>query len=146
MKKTDKPVIVKQSYRPPLEVVWKAITELEEMRQWYFENLPSFKAEPGFKTRFLITHGGRKFTHIWEITEVVPLKRIAYRWRYEEYPGEGMVIFELFKENGVTRLRLTNQVTEDFPGNVPEFTRESCVNGWVYFIQNRLKTYLEKGT
>lgn len=63
------------------------------MRQWYFENIPSFKAEIGFKTQFNVISEGRSFLHMWEITEVVPLKKIASSWKFKEYAGEGLVAY-----------------------------------------------------
>jgi len=144
MSKMDEPIIVEQIFPVPVSTVWKTITDLEEMRQWYFEVLPAFQAEPGFKTQFTISNEGRKFTHLWEITEVIPLKKIAYRWEFEEYPGEGLVEFELFAEGDSTRLRLTSSVIKDFPDDIPEFKRESGVTGWKYFIHERLKDYLDK--
>ena len=38
--------------------------------------------------------------------------------------------------------RLT-AIIEDFPEDIPEFSRESCNKGWEYFIQNRLKVFLD---
>ena len=42
------------------------------MRQWYFENIPAFKAEVGFETQFEIHNQGRIFPHRWKVTKVVP--------------------------------------------------------------------------
>jgi hypothetical protein len=53
------------------------------------------------------------------------------------------VVFELFKQNNVTKLKLTHQVQESFPEDVPEFSRESGVKGWSYFIKKSLKQFLE---
>lgn len=143
MKKTDPPIIVKQNFHSPLEIVWKSITELEKMHQWYFENIPSFKPEVGFKTQFNIKSGERNFLHKWEVLEVIPNKLIKYNWKYENYPGDSNVTFELLEENNKTKLKLTVEVLEDFPQNIPEFKRESCIGGWEYFIKDRLKKYLE---
>jgi hypothetical protein len=41
-------------------------------------------------------------------------------------------------------LRLTYIVIEKFPEDIPEFTRESGMVGWNYFIRKKLKEYLEK--
>ncbi len=87
---------------------------------------------------------GRNSLHKWRITEVIPRKVITYNWQFEEYPGEGLVEFNISSEKNKTKLRLTNYVLEDFPDNVPEFTRESCHGGWTYFINERLKEFLEK--
>ena len=113
------------------------------MIQWFFDNIPDFKPEVGFKTQFLIENEERKFIHLWKIIEVNPQKKIVYDWRYKDYEGEGLVCFELFEENDQTRLRLTSTGIETFTADVPEFKREAGVAGWNYFIKNRLKEYLE---
>jgi hypothetical protein len=53
-------------------------------------------------------------------------------------------VFELFKQDNLIKLRLTHQVQESFPGDIPEFSRESCVEGWTFFIKKSLKEFLEK--
>ena len=144
MKKEDDPVVVEQSFNVSSEIVWKAITEIDQMHQWYFDNIPAFKPEVGFKTQFNVQSWDRNFMHLWKVIEVVPNKRLVYNWKYESYAGDSNVIFELFEQNNLTTLRLTNQILESFPQDIPEFKRESCVEGWTYFIKNRLKEYLEK--
>ena len=67
---------------------------------------------------------------------------ITYNWKYEGYPGDSFVVFELFEQNNSTKLRLTHNVQESFPQNVPEFSREMCVEGWTFFIKESLKEYL----
>ena len=144
MKKNEEPIIVEQSFSTSVETIWSSITEIDKMRQWYFDNIPSFKPEIGFEIRFNVKGQDRSFLHIWKVTEVVPLKMIAYYWKYENYPGDSLVKFELFEENKSTKLRLTHQVLEDFPDDIPEFKRESGVEGWTYFIRKSLKEFLEK--
>lgn len=112
------------------------------MKQWFFENIPSFKAEVGFKTAFNVQAPSRDFLHQWEIIEVIPYKKIVYSWKYENISGEGIVTFELIEENNQTKLILTNEGLENFPQQYPEFARESCIEGWNYFIKQRLKEYL----
>ncbi len=137
------PIIVEQYFKKDINVVWKAITELDQMTKWFFENIPDFKPEVGFKTQFNVQSAERNFFHLWEIIKVDPGKKIVYDWRYQEYPGIGKVTFELAEKDDQTVLKLTNEGLESFPDDIPEFTRESCVGGWNYFIKERLKTYLE---
>ena len=33
----DKKIVIERTYNAPVEKVWKAITDKEEMKQWYFD-------------------------------------------------------------------------------------------------------------
>ncbi|MEJ2195399.1 MAG: SRPBCC domain-containing protein [Ignavibacteriaceae bacterium] len=143
MRKEEEPIIIEETFNVPVETVWNAITQVEQMCRWFFENIPSFKAEVGFEIQFNVKSQDRNFLHKWKITEVEPLKKVSYDWKYANYPGNSFVVFELFEENNSTRLRLTHQVTESFPQDIPEFKRESGIEGWNYFIKNALKAFLE---
>ncbi len=138
------PIITEQIFNSSIDTVWKAITEQDQMVQWFFEEIESFEPVVGFETKFNVTTPNRDYMHLWKLTEVVPGKKITYSWKYEGLPGDGIVIFELFPQNDQTLLKLTNLGLESFPEDIPEFTRESCIGGWKYFINDRLKEYLDK--
>jgi uncharacterized protein YndB with AHSA1/START domain len=142
MKKNEKPIIIEETFERGLQYVWNAITDVDQMRKWFFENIPDFKPVVGFEVEFNIDAGERTFLHLWKITRVVPLKLIEYNWRYGGYPGDSYVTFLIERENDLTKLKLTHVVSKDFPDEVPEFTRDSCISGWKYFINQRLKQYL----
>ena len=141
--KANEIISVEQQFNLPADIIWNAITNISEMKQWFFSNIESFKPEVGFKTMFKVNSQDRVFTHLWEVTEVEPLVRIVYNWKYTEYPGDSFVHFELFKKQHNTILKVTSKVIESFPENVPEFKSESCREGWNYFIKQNLKNYLE---
>ncbi|NNF20291.1 MAG: SRPBCC domain-containing protein [Flavobacteriaceae bacterium] len=138
-----KPIVVSQILEAPKDKIWAAITEREEMVQWYFEQIREFRPVKGFSTAFDVESGGRVFRHQWEVTEVVPGERITYSWDYPDYPGEGLVSFELEEKEEGTLIRVLNWGIETFPQEIPEFSRESCKAGWEYFIQGRLREYVE---
>ncbi|WP_299252021.1 SRPBCC domain-containing protein [uncultured Aquimarina sp.] len=142
MKTTDAPITVEETFTVSVDKVWRAITDVKEMRLWFFDNIESFKPEVGFQTQFLVQVEDRNYTHCWKVIEAIPNKKITYTWQYEEYPGDASVTFELFDKQDKTTLKLSLNVTEDFPSNIPEFTRESCLGGWNYFIGERLKEYI----
>lgn len=144
MSRANKSIVVEQLFNVSVNDVWAAITKVEEMKKWFFDNIPDFEPQVGFQTSFQVRSGERTFTHLWEIVEVIPNERISYDWRYEEYEGQGLVTFELLKQGNKSLLRLTNQGLESFPNDIPEFARASCQGGWEYFIQQNLKAYLEK--
>ncbi len=142
MESEDTPIIVEQVFKQSASKVWNAITNVVEMRHWFFDNIPDFKPEEGFYTEFNVSTGERNFLHQWKIIEVILLKRIIYHWSYAEYAGKGLVAFELFESKNQKKLIVTSHGMNSFPQDIPEFKRESCVAGWNYFIKQRLKSYL----
>jgi uncharacterized protein YndB with AHSA1/START domain len=81
----SKPVIVEQRFNNSIEEVWNAITHIDQMTQWFFENVPAFEAQVGFETSFNVHANGRDYLHLWKITEVIPKKKIVYSWKYKDY-------------------------------------------------------------
>ncbi len=144
MRADEPPVVVEQTFKRSAEDVWKAITDRDLMVQWYFDNIPDFKAEVGFETGFDVDSDGRIFPHRWRIAEVEPGKKIAYEWWFEGYQGMGYVEFVLSQQDSGTKLTLTHHVRETFPDDIPEFRRESCVGGWEYFINENLAEFLKQ--
>ncbi len=144
METTTEPIVVEQTYNAPIEAVWKAITDHDQMRQWYFEPIEEFKPETGFETQFNVQVEDRDFLHVWNITDVIPEKRIAYGWRYEGIPGNSTVVWELTTTPDGTKLSLTHDIQEPFPPDDPMFSRESGQQGWEYFIRDSLKAFLER--
>jgi uncharacterized protein YndB with AHSA1/START domain len=124
--------------------VWKAITNKEDMKQWYFD-LAEFKPEVGFEFQF---EGGKNqdcmYLHLCKITEVIPNKKLAYSWRYDGYAGNSIVTFELFPEGDTTRLKLTHQGLETFPQDVEDLRKENFAEGWNHIIGKSLKEFVEK--
>ncbi|MCX2744024.1 SRPBCC domain-containing protein [Mangrovivirga sp. M17] len=137
-------VIVEQKLDSDCKLVWKVITDPNLMRNWFFENIPDFKAEVGFTTEFPVDSGERIFTHLWKIKEVIPGAKIVYEWRYKEYDGIGEVTFELFHSEFGCIIRITHSGLESFTQEIPEFSEESCRGGWNYFIKDRLTNYLNR--
>lgn len=143
MKSTEPPVSVSQRYDCSASRLWSAITDIKQMRQWYFDNLADFQPKKGFQTSFTVDTGERQFLHLWEVTEVKPGKKIAYTWMYGGYPGKAEAVFLIEGQQAASRLNFNFIVKEDFPDTVPEFTRESCLGGWHYFLRENLKLYLD---
>ncbi|MEP7169333.1 MAG: SRPBCC domain-containing protein [Bacteroidota bacterium] len=138
------PFVIERAYNAPVEKVWKAISDKDEMKKWYFD-LPEFKAEVGSKFTF---SGGKEdgiqYLHLCKITEVIPQKKLTYSWRYEGYEGNSFVTFELFAEGNQTRLKLTHAGLETFPVTNPDFAKENFVEGWTQIIGTSLKEHVEK--
>jgi len=136
-------IVVERLFNVRSSQVWKAITDKDEMKKWYFD-LIDFKAEVGFKFQF---SGGPspelQYLHLCEITEVIPEKKITYSWSYDGYPGKSFVTFELFEQENKTLLRLTHKGIETFPEENTDFAIHNFDEGWNYFVHTALKEYFE---
>lgn len=139
----NEPVVKEVTINVAASKVWKAITDKDEMKNWYFD-LAEFKAEVGFKFEFTGGTEERTYLHLCEITEVVPGKKLSYSWKYDNFPGNSFVTFELFEEDNNTHLKLTHEGLETFPGDNPDFAKENFVAGWHEIIGTSIKQYLEK--
>jgi uncharacterized protein YndB with AHSA1/START domain len=135
-------VVIERTYNAPVEKVWKALTDVDQMRQWYFD-LKEFKPEVGFEFSFAVEHEGASYHHLCKITEVIPQKKIAYTWRYAGEKGDSLVTFELIPEGNKTRLRLTHEGLDTFP-KLPAYARTNFEKGWTEIIGSSLKQYVEE--
>jgi uncharacterized protein YndB with AHSA1/START domain len=140
----NQPIVLEGLFNAPCSKVWKAITDKNEMKSWYFDLL-DFKPEVGFKFHF---SGGPspdiQYLHLCEITEVIPEKKLTYLWSYDGYPGISFVTFELEQQENKTLLTLTHRGLESFPKEKTDFAKHNFEKGWDYFIHSALKGYLEK--
>ena len=134
-------VVIERTFNAPIARVWKALTDVEDMRRWYFE-LKEFKPEVGFEFEFTVEHEGMKYHHLCKATEVIPRKKLAYTWRYKGHEGDSLVTFELAAAGDRTRLKLTHEGLETFP-KLPSFARKNFESGWTAIIGSELKQFLE---
>jgi uncharacterized protein YndB with AHSA1/START domain len=140
----NEPVIIERTFNAPVEKVWKALTDISQMKKWYFD-MAEFKPVVGFEFTF---EGGNKeenkiFIHLCKITAVEPLRKLAYTWKYKGYSGESLVTIELFGGGKTTRLKLTHEGLETFPTDTKDFAKENFVMGWNHIIGTSLKDYFE---
>ncbi|MEJ7735949.1 MAG: SRPBCC domain-containing protein [Chitinophagaceae bacterium] len=135
---------IERTFNAPVEKVWKAITDKDQMKLWYFD-IADFKAESGFEFKFEAKSEDKSYLHLCKITEVIPGEKPSYSWRYEGYEGNSFVSFELFPEGDQTRLLLTHDGLETFPADVPDFARECFATGWTEIIGLNLKNFVETG-
>lgn len=142
---SSSPIIIERTINAPLEKVWKAITDPEQMKQWYFD-IPGFKPEVGFQFQFTGEgKTGTKFVHHCRIIEVIKHKKLKHSWNYEGYNGNSLITFELFDERGKTKVKLTHEGLESFPVTADnDFAKENFLEGWTYIVGTALKEFTEK--
>jgi uncharacterized protein YndB with AHSA1/START domain len=140
---SNEPLTVENVLDAPVTAAWSAITNNNEIKQWYFQ-LEEFKPEVGFKFSFLAGSEEKKYLHLCEITEVEPGKKLTYRWRYDGYPGNSFVTWELEPQGEKTKLTITHRGIESMAANGQDFAKSSFTKGWTYFATEALPGYLEK--
>jgi uncharacterized protein YndB with AHSA1/START domain len=139
----SEPIMKEVVLNAPVSKVWKALTDKTQMKRWYFD-IAEFKAEAGFKFQFYgVGLKGEKYLHLCKIIEVIPEKKLSYSWRYENYPGSSLVIFELFPEGNKTRLKLVHEGIESFGTDNPDFAKKSFEMGWSEIIGKSIKDFVE---
>lgn len=138
----QEPIIIERTFQVPLEKLWKALTDSEEMKNWYFD-LPGFKAEAGYEFTFVGGTPEKSYLHLCKVIEVVHLKKLSYTWRYDGYEGDSLVCFELFALGNQTKLILTHSGLHTFPASNPDLAKKNFVEGWTDIVGRSLKAYLE---
>src|SRR5215813_2883780 len=135
-------VIIERAFDAPVARVWKALTNDDQMREWYFD-LKEFKPEVGFEFEFVVEHEGHSYHHLCRVTEVVPEKKIAYTWRYKGEPGDSLVTIELSPDGEKTCLKRTHSGIDTFP-KTPTYARKNFEAGWTAIIGTELKQFVER--
>lgn len=137
-------VIIEKAIAASTAQVWRALTDPEEMKAWYFD-LPWFRPEVGFEFRFI---GGpssdRQYEHVCMVTEAVPFKKLAYSWRYHGYPGITLVKFDLSEEADNTLIKLSHEGLNSLSAEVPDFAETNFIEGWNQIIGIALPHYVEE--
>ncbi|WP_165304960.1 SRPBCC family protein [Pedobacter sp. SYP-B3415] len=139
-------LVFERTYEAPIEKVWTALTDAKQLRQWYFE-IEDFRPEVGFEFEFTAgPEGGTKYKHICRITACVPPEKLSYSWRYEGFPGDSEVTFELFAESErETRLKLTHSGLDSFPQDDGALSTESFSEDWNHITGIALRNFVETG-
>ena len=127
----------------PLEVVWRVVTEPDQVTQWFIEEA-EFEPKLGGTGRFS-SRSGRPF--YFEIEAFEPPRRFAYRWVQAEglalRPDNSMLVeFTLEPEAGSTRLRVVESGFDQVDWSDEQKTQyfEDHSNGWGRFLP-RLRDY-----
>ena len=137
------PIRMERIYNAKVKKVWQAITDNNQMKQWYFD-IAEFKPEVGFEFQFTGEgKDGEKYIHLCKVVEVIKEKKLTYSWRYDGFEGNSFVTFELSAEGEETKLKLTHTGLETFPANNPDFAKESFIEGWNYITGTSLKQFVE---
>lgn len=114
----------------PIQVVWNAITQGEEISKWLMEC--EFVAEVGYN--YTMKYGDDRFTG--EVLEVIPTSRLVYSWVAGGTDVETLVEWNLDFDNGKTRVTLRHSGISEYPKESLATTMfELFSEGWNGCIQ-----------
>ena len=98
----------------PLDKVWNAITNKEQMKNWYFD-VPDFEPKIGNNFSFYGGDENEEYHHFCEIVDLIPNEKLKYSWTYPEISKEKTLVkWELKPENEGTIVTLTHKGLEAF--------------------------------
>lgn len=71
-------ILVERTFNAPVNKVWTALTNTDEMRKWYFD-IEKFEPKAGFKFDFMGgPEDGPQYLHLCEITEAIENEKLAH--------------------------------------------------------------------
>ncbi len=137
------PIITEHKINAPIEKVWKAITDQEVMKTWYFD-MDDFELKEGKVFNFYEPGTEKRYHHQAEILEIIPHQKLKHSWAYPEFSNQKTTVtWELQSDGSGTLVRLIHDHIDRF-GNLGEnFSREAFTDGWNGIITQSLKPYLE---
>ncbi len=139
----NSPIVIEKIYAAPVEKVWKAITDKEQMKEWYFD-IDDFVLEVGQVFNFDVQEGDKLYHHHFSILEIIPEKKLQHTWTHPEHSrGRSVLtwILESVKDN--TKLTLIHEGTENFADAGDGFKKENYIAGWNEILGTYLKDFLE---
>ncbi|WP_126974380.1 SRPBCC family protein [Gynurincola endophyticus] len=123
------------------EMVWKAITDKANMKEWYMD-IQDYEPVVGKKIQFYES-GAQKYLHEIEFLEVIPQTFIKHTWRHPDHSkGTSTVTWLLEEVSGGSKLSLIHEGTDQFADAGEGFSTADFEFGWTGIIQMGLRLYL----
>jgi uncharacterized protein YndB with AHSA1/START domain len=127
--------------KSPRDVVYKALTEADELTLWFPTRAESDPRAGGrIKLFWDFTDASQNGSQEGEYVEVVPNEKFSYTWTADSIPT--LVTFTLSEANGETTVDLEHSTSHD--GADEKKLHDDHANQWGFFLMN-LKGYLEAG-
>lgn len=127
--------------KSPPSVVFKALTDADELRRWFPTRVES-DPRPGGKYKFAweFANASENGSQEGEYVEVVQNEKLSYTWSADS--ALTLVTFVLDETDGETTVKLKHSTTQD--GADEKKLHDDHANQWGFFLNN-LKSYLEEG-
>ncbi|MBN9283701.1 MULTISPECIES: SRPBCC domain-containing protein [unclassified Flavobacterium] len=140
-------VTVSQTFQCTVEELWNALTQEEQLKEWYFP-VQDFLPEVGHTFTFYESEKSKKYLHRCRFFNIIPYKLLEHTW---EHPGHSKGISRLKWEllplnDSKTLLTLTHTDLQNFADAGPDFSVENYRMGWEAILNTSLKKHLDKFT
>jgi len=124
------------------EKLWKALTNTEFMKQYWFGMSCTSEWTPG--SRWELHSSDGEIYDAGEVTESVPPTRLVIRWRHEKRPelkaeGYSLCVFDIETVGEAVKLTVTHGMEMSHSKTI-----EAVSGGWPKVLSN-LKSLLETG-
>jgi uncharacterized protein YndB with AHSA1/START domain len=134
-------IIKKVTIKESTAKVWQALTDKNQMKEWYFD-IPDFELKEGSVFNFYEPGGENRFHHQCRMLEIVPGKKLSYTWMYPNHSkGVSIVTWILKEADGITEVTLQHEGIENLADAGPDFSTENYHMGWEAFMAT-LKNYI----
>jgi uncharacterized protein YndB with AHSA1/START domain len=138
------PIHLEMEVNASPEKVWKALTEQDQLKQWYFDFEGKFKAERGHE--FTWEAGppdGKQWLHKAKVLEVVPEEKLSHTWAYPGYSGQAILTWKLKGlPGGKTLVSTRFGFTEPFDPSEESLSRKNFLEGWKHIVLSSLREYV----
>jgi uncharacterized protein YndB with AHSA1/START domain len=125
-------------------IVFKAITQAEELRHWFPSRVESDPRVGGkLMLTFEFAEASQNGTLNEKYLEVLPNESVSYTWGAGPAAIPTVVTFNLSEAGGITTLELDHSRVQADADKA--MLNEWHANNWTFYLTN-LKGYLEKGT
>ncbi|SMP11594.1 SRPBCC family protein [Chryseobacterium profundimaris] len=137
------PIIIEKKVNAPAENAWKALTDRNEMKIWYFD-IPDFIPEVGAVFNFYEPGDEKKYHHQAEILEIIPEKKLKHTWFYPEFSDQKTIVtWEIYPDGQHILIKLTHENINSFNDLGENFSEKAFTEGWTQIIEQSLKRFLE---
>lgn len=139
------PVVIQREFSVSTIRLWEALTNREQLKQWYFDFSENFNAEVGCVFEWSAGPSeGEQWLHRAEILEVVPNEKLVQSWEYPGYKGKAKLTWAITPlAEHRSRLRLDFEFTEGFDVTVEALRRRNFLEGWNHIVNTSLVDFLK---
>ena len=136
------PIQVSVKVNAPIEKVWEAITNPNQMRHWCFD-IQKESIENGDTFTFYEPGGKNEYLHECLVLDFDENTLFRHTWAYPEISqGSSTVSWDLEKQGDITEVILTHEGTEHLLDAGDVMARENFVEGWSELLRD-LKKFVE---